>query len=294
MHKNKISKIPTDRIFDVFNMIFMCIVIVVTLYPFYYVIISSFNDPIDFIKGPVYLLPRKFSLVNYIYVLKDKSIINAAFITVARTVIGSVCAVLFTAAFAYGISKTNLLGRKFFLGMALVTMYFSGGLIPSYILIAHGLKLQGNFLVFIIPNLFNAFNAFIMMSFFKAIPAEMEESAKIDGANDLIIFFRLILPVSMPILATVALFNGVFHWNAWFDALLYGGRKLETLQQFLVKSIQSASVNPQAASFVTMNGITSTSVRLTTMVITAFPIVMVYPFLQKYFVKGVMVGSLKG
>ncbi len=290
----KIRKLSGDRIFDVCNLIFMCFIILITLYPFYYVIISSLNDPMDLLKGPVYLLPRKWSLSNYIYIFQDKDILRAAFITVSRTLIGSVTAVLFTAAFAYGVSKKMLLGRKFFIGMALVTMYFSGGLIPSYILIAHGLKLQGNFLVFIIPNLFNAFNAFIMMSFFRGISSEMEESAKIDGANDLIIFFKLIIPVSMPILATIALFNGVFHWNSWFDALLYGGRKLETLQQYLVKSIQSATVSAQAASYVSNTGISSTSIRLTTMVVTAFPIVLVYPFLQRYFVKGVMIGSLKG
>jgi putative aldouronate transport system permease protein len=133
-----------------------------------------------------------------------------------------------------------------------------------------------------------------MMSFFRGIPQEMEESAKIDGANDIIIFIRLILPISMPILATVVLFNGVAHWNSWFDAMLYGGRKLQTLQQYLVKSIQSASVNPKASSFALTYRISSTSIRLTTMVITAFPIVIAYPFLQKYFVKGVMIGSLKG
>lgn len=287
-------RLSGDSAFDIFNVIFMCCIILVTLYPFYYVIISSLNDPIDLLKGPVYLLPRKFSIVNFQYVLQEKAILKAALITIARTVIGSASAVLFTAAFAYGISKKALLGRKFFVGMALVTMYFSGGLIPSYLLIAHGLKLQGNFLVFIIPNLFNAFNAFIMLAFFKGISAEIEESARIDGANDIVIFFKLILPISMPILATIALFNGVFHWNSWFDALLYGGRKLETLQQYLVKSIQSASVNAKAAGFVSTQGISSTSVRLTTMVITAFPIVIAYPFLQRYFVKGVMIGSLKG
>ena len=283
-----------DKAFNIVNMVFMCLIVVLTLYPFYYVIISSFNDPVDLLKGPVYLLPRKFSLVNYIYVLKDKEILNAAFITISRTVIGSLSAALFTAAFAYGVSKSKLLWRKFFIGMALVTMYFSGGLIPSYLLIAHGLHLQGNFLVYIIPNLFNAFNAFIMMSFFRGLPAEMEESATIDGANEIIIFARLVLPVSMPIIATIILFNGVMHWNSWFDAMLYGGRKLQTLQQYLVKSIQSAGVNPQASSYATTNHISSTSIRLTTMVITAFPIVIAYPFLQKYFVKGVMIGSLKG
>ncbi len=290
----KVRKLSGDRVFDVCNLIFMCFIMLLTLYPFYYVIISSLNDPIDLLKGPVYLVPRKWSLTNYVYIFQDKDILRAAFITVARTLIGSATAVLFTAAFAFGVSKKNLLGRRFFVGMALVTMYFSGGLIPSYILVAHGLKLQGNFLVYIIPNLFNAFNAFIMMSFFKGISPEMEESAKIDGANDLIIFFKLILPVSMPILATIALFNGVFHWNSWFDAMLYGGRKLETLQQYLVKSIQSASVSAQAASYVSNTGISSTSIRLTTMVVTAFPIVLAYPFLQRYFVKGIMIGSLKG
>jgi putative aldouronate transport system permease protein len=283
-----------DTVFNVVNIIFMCLVMIVTLYPFYYVIISSLNDPIDLLNGPVYFFPRKLSLVNYIYVLKDSEILNAAFITISRTVIGSLSATLFTAAFAYGISKKNLLLRRFFIGMALVTMYFSGGLIPSYLLISRGLHLQGSFLVYIIPQLFNAFYAFIMMAFFRGIPSEMEESATIDGANDIVIFAKLILPVSMPILATIILFYGVMHWNSWFDAMLYGGRKLQTLQQYLVKSIQSASVNPKASSYATTNRISSTSIRLTTMVITAFPIVMAYPFLQKYFVKGVMIGSLKG
>lgn len=235
----KIRKSAADHTFDVFNTIIMSIVILITLYPFYYVIVSSLNDPIDLLKGPVYLYPRKFSIANYIYVLQDENILKAAFVTISRTVIGSVSAVLFTAAFAYAISKPRLLGRKLFTAMALITMYFSGGLIPSYLLIAHGLKLQGKFLVFIIPNLFNAFNAFIMLSFFRGISPEIEESGRIDGANDFVIFIKLILPISLPILATITLFNGVFHWNSWFDALLYGGRKLETLQQYLVKSIQS-------------------------------------------------------
>lgn len=290
----RVSKINGDSVFDFCNVIFMGLIVLITLYPFYYVIISSLNDPIDLIKGPVYLLPRDFSIVNYQFVLRDEGILRAAYITVARTFIGSLTAVLFTAAFAYGISKKWLLGRRFFITVALITMYFSGGLIPTYILIAQGLNLHGNFLVFIIPNLFNAFNAFIMLSFFRGISAEIEESAKIDGANDIIIFFKLILPISMSVIATITLFNGVSHWNSWFDALLYGGRELETLQLYLVRAIQSASVSPQASLYVSTLSITSTSIRLTTMVITAFPIVLVYPFLQRYFVKGVMIGSIKG
>lgn len=282
-----------DIMFDVLNNLFMFVIVIITLYPFYYIIISSFNDPIDLLKGPIYLYPRKFSLVNYIYIFQEKTILNAAFITIARTIIGSAAAVLFTAAFAYGISRKWLIGRKLFIKMAIITMYFSGGLIPTYLLITRVLNLAGNFLVFIIPNLFNAYNAFIMYSFFKGIPGEIEESAKIDGANDIIIFFRLILPLSSPILATIALFNGVWQWNSWFDALLYGEGKLDTLPLYLVRAIQSATASAEAGRFVSTTGITSTSIRLTTMVVTTFPITIVYPFLQKYFVKGIMIGALK-
>jgi len=283
-----------DIIFDIFNNLFMFIIVVITLYPFYYIMISSFNDPIDLLKGPVYIWPRKFSLVNYMYIFQEKSILKAAFITIARTVISSASAVLFTAAFAYGISRKWLLGRKFFIKMAIITMYFSGGLIPTYLLISRLLNLSGNFLVFIIPNLFNAYNAFIMYSFFRGIPTEIEESAKIDGANDIVIFFKLILPLSLPILATIALFNGVWHWNSWFDALLYGEGKLDTLPLYLVRAIQSATASQaEAGRFVSTTGITSNSIRLTTMVVTTFPITVIYPFLQKYFVKGIMIGALK-
>lgn len=284
-----------EDIFIIFNTIFMCFIVFITFYPFYYVIIASFNEPLDLLKGPIYLLPRKFSLINYRYILQDRGILQAALITVSRTVIGSLSSVLFTAAFAYGISKKWLLGRQFFIMMALITMYVSGGLIPTYLVIAHFLKLRGNFLVFILPNLFNAFNAFIMSSFFrKDISSEIEESAKIDGANDLLIFFRIVLPLSKPILATMILFNGVWHWNSWFDALLYGGRKLETLSLYLVRAIQSASATGQAGSFISTLGLNTYSVRLATMVIITFPIVIIYPFLQRYFVKGLMIGALKG
>lgn len=287
-------KLNGDKLFNCINLFIMGLVILMTLYPFYYVIISSLNEPLDLLRGPVYLIPRQFSLANYSYVLQDDGIFRAGIITIARTVLGSISAVLFTAGFAYGISKRNLLGRRAFITMALITIYFSGGLIPTYLLIAHGLKLHGNFLVFIIPNLFNAFNSFIMLAFFRGISPEIEESGKIDGANDIYIFTKLILPISMPILATITLFNGVFHWNSWFDALLYGGRRLDTLQLYLVRAIQSTNVGARASAFVSTRVVSTTSIRLTTMVITAFPIVIAYPFLQRYFVKGIMIGSLKG
>jgi putative aldouronate transport system permease protein len=284
---------PGEHAFQICNASLMLLAVGATLYPFYYVLITSLNDPLDLLRGPVYLFPRQFSLVNFRYVINDPQVLRAAIVTVARTAIGSVCGVFFTAAFAYGISKSRLLGRAFIVGMTLVTIYFSGGLIPTYLLITRVLRLHGNFLVYIIPNLFNAFFAFIMLSFFRGISSEIEESARIDGANDVLIFVRLILPLSTPVLATIGLFFGVWHWNSWFDAMLYGGQRLVTLQQYLVRAIQSVNVTAMAADFRT-DAVSAQSLRLATMVITTFPIVVTYPFLQRYFVKGVMIGAIKG
>ncbi|OGK11531.1 MAG: ABC transporter permease, partial [Candidatus Riflebacteria bacterium RBG_13_59_9] len=243
------------------NTFFLSLVIAVCFYPFFYIIVSSFNDPLDLLRGPVYFWPRKFSVLNFQYVLKDPEILRAIWITVARTVIGTVVGVLFTAAFAYGISKKRLWGRKVFVGMTLVTIYFSGGLIPTYLLIAQGLHLYGSFLAFIFPNMFNAFFAFIMMSFFREISPEIEESAHMDGATEIRVFVQLIIPISTAVLATIALFYGVWHWNSWFDAMLYGGRKLMTLQQYLVKAIQSVNVSVLSANYRSQS-VSSQSLRL--------------------------------
>lgn len=275
-------------------MMLLALLAFVTLYPFYNILINSFNDPTDASRGGITFLPRVFSIENYKMVFRDDSLINAFIVSVSRTGVGTVSAVLFTAAFAYGISKTELLGRKYILILTIITMYFSGGLIPSYLLIVKLLHLKNNFLVYIIPNLFSAFNALIMLSFFRTLPREMEESAKIDGAHELTIFFRFILPVSKPVLATIALFNAVFHWNSWFDAMLYGGPDLKTLQQILIQIINSNSNVSLIASDLGLQTVTAESVKLATMVITTLPIVFTYPFLQKYFVKGIMIGSVKG
>jgi putative aldouronate transport system permease protein len=282
-----------ELVFDAINTLIHLFVVAICLYPFYYIIISSFNDPIDLLRGPVYFWPRSFSTVNFQYVLKDPEILRATWVTVARTVVGSAVGVLFTGAFAYGISKKRLWGRNVILRMTLITIYFSGGLIPTYLVIAQGLQLYGNFLVYIIPNMFNAFFAFIMLSFFREISPEIEESAFLDGANEIRVFVQLILPLSTAVLATIALFFGVWHWNSWFDAMLYGGRKFQTLQQYLVKAIQSVNVSVMSANY-RSDTVSAQSLRMATMVLTTFPVVVVYPFLQRYFVKGVMIGAIKG
>lgn len=288
------SKSWAGRSFDLVNVLLLLCLAIVTLYPFYNIVITSFNDPTDAARGGINFWPREFSIENYKMVFRDDNIIHAFGVTVARTLIGTATAVLFTGAFAYGVSKPELMGRRFFLMLAIVTMYFSGGIIPYYLVVAKYLHMKGHFLVYIIPNLFSVFNAILMLTFFRGLPKEMEESAKIDGANDLRIFFQLVLPVSKPVLATIALYNAVAHWNAWYDAMLFGNENLQTLQQILMQIISSNSNVSIIASSLGFGSVTAQSLKLATMVITTLPIVFVYPFVQKYFVQGVMIGSVKG
>lgn len=283
-----------EKSFDVVNVLVLLLLCFVTLYPFWNILVSSFNDPTDAARGGITFWPRVFSVDNYAMVFQDDRMIRAFVVTISRTLIGTAAAVLFTAAFAYGVSKTELLGRRLFLMLAIVTMYFSGGIIPTYLLIAKFLHLKGHFLVYIIPGLFNVFNAIIMMTFFRGLPKEVEESAKIDGASDLRIFFRIILSVSKPVLATIALYNGVSHWNAWYDAMLYGNDGLVTLQLILMQIVNSNSNVSVLAANLGFGSVTSQSLKLATMVVTTVPIVFAYPFVQKYFVQGVMIGSVKG
>jgi putative aldouronate transport system permease protein len=222
--------------------------------------------------------------------------------SVSRVVVGVPASVLFTAAFAYGVSKPYLVGQKLILRVMLITMYVNGGIIPTFILIK-SVGLYQNFWVYIVPLLFNAYNAIILVAYFRTVPAEIEESVKIDGGTDLAIFFRVALPISLPVIATIALFVAVAQWNSWFDTILYGGRDLITLQAKLVEIIRDADAARKleaagmgaAASIVRAHfKPTVESVKATAMMVSAIPIICVYPFAQKYFVKGIMIGSLKG
>ena len=288
------SRSLPERWFDWFNVLLMIALCIFTLYPFFNILVTSLNDPTDAARGGITLWPRVFSIENYRMVFKDDQMIRAFIVTIGRTIVGTAAAVLFTAGFAYGVSKNELMGRRFFIMLAIVTMYFSGGIIPYYLVVAKYLHMKNHYLVYIIPNLFSVFNAIIMLTFFRGLPREIEESAKIDGANDLIIFFKLIMPVSKPVLATVALYNAVAHWNSWYDAMLFGNEQMVTLQQILMQIISSNSNVSLTASNLGLGNVSAQSLKLATMVITTLPIVFTYPFVQKYFVQGVMIGSVKG
>ncbi len=275
----------------------MILVCFLALYPVWYTIVISLNDSSDAIRGGIYWLPRKFSLESYKTVFQDKTIIQAFVITILRTVIGTVTSVFFTAMVGYAFSKKHIMGNRLYTIMGTITMFFGGGLIPYFITLKN-LGLYDNFLVYIIPGLFSFWNMIIFMSFFRELPAGLEESAKLDGANDLVIFTRIVIPLSMPVIATIALFNGVGHWNDYFSGVMYINKsELQPIQTYLYRIVASASASKAVVSMptgVTAQQVSSQSVRLATMVVTTFPIMCVYPFLQKYFVKGMLVGSIKG
>jgi putative aldouronate transport system permease protein len=247
-------------------------------------------------RGGIYWWPRKFSLDSFVTVFRSDGIMTAMGITVAKTIVGTVVHVLFTAMVAYAVSRKELIGRNLYMIIGTITMFFGGGLIPTYLLI-RDLGLLDQFLVYIIPVMFSFFDLIIFLSFFREIPVGLEEAAKIDGANDFSIFLRVVIPVSMPVVATIALFHGVYQWNDYFTGMIYiNDTDMQPIQTYLYRVVAQSSSNQMIAAMpsgVAVN-VTSQSLKLATMVVTTAPIVFVYPFLQKYFVKGFMIGSIKG
>jgi putative aldouronate transport system permease protein len=286
-----------EKTFDIINIVLMALFCLMIIYPVWNTVVISLNDATDAMMGGLYWWPRKFSLESYKTVLETPGIFKAFGVTVGKTVIGVVTHVLFTAMVAYGLSKRDLVGRKLYLTVGVITMFFNGGLIPNYLLIRN-LGLLDNFMVYIIPALFSFFDLIIFQSFFRELPASLEESAFIDGANEFQIFLKIILPLSMPVMATIALFNGVYQWNDFFTGIIYiNNPDLQPIQTFLYKVIvqnsSSQMLSAMPAAVTNLAKTTSESIKLATMVIATLPIVLVYPFLQKYFVKGMLLGSVK-
>lgn len=289
-----------DKIFDVVNITIMTVLMFITLYPFWFSIIGSFNEGLDYMRGGVNLWPRKWTLANYRAVFTSGDILKAYKVTILRTVVGTVSHLVVTSLFAYAFSRRNLVGKKIYATMGVITMFFHGGLIPNYLLFKT-LGILNTFWVYIFPALFNFFNVVIFASFFRNIPESINESARMDGANEYTIYGRLIVPLSKPVFAALALFTGVYHWNDFFMSLVFTNDKaLEVMQVFLLRVIQTREVASQMAGAVSADvageaqAANSTTIQLATMVIAAAPILALYPFLQKYFVKGVLIGSIKG
>ena len=286
-----------EFVFDTLNNLAMLLICFVTLYPIWYVLINAFNDGKDAMLGGIYWWPREFSLENFEAVFQNPGIMTAMGLTVAKTVVGVGAHVFFTAMVAYAFSRRDLIGGKLYILLGTITMIFPGMLIPTFLLIRN-LHLLDTFWVYIIPALFSFFDLIIFMTFFREIPDGLVEAARIDGANDWTLFLRVVLPVSMPVVATIALFHGVYQWNDYFTGIIYvNNENLQPIQTFLYRVVAQSSSNIMTAavqgSAVTKT-VTSQSIKLATMVVTTLPIVFAYPFLQRYFVKGMMIGSIKG
>lgn len=286
------------KIFDYINIIILVFLCIVTLYPFINVAALSFNQGTDAAKGGIYLWPRKFTLDNYKQVFRDSQILTAYFITIARTVLGIITSVFFTGLLSYGLSKKYLAGRKVYTLLCVFPMFFGGGLIPFYLLM-RDLHLINNFLVYILPGVVQLFNMILMKTFFQSLPEELEESAWIDGASRFRTFISIIIPVSMPIIATICIFVGVGQWNSYFDGYMYmNNENLYPLQTYLYKLIQKTVISQDLTGMESqarmLQNVTYKTIVSATIMVTTLPVLFIYSFFQKYFTKGVMIGSLKG
>lgn len=293
----KIKRSRQDIVIDVLIGVVMAAVAFATLYPFYLAMVLSLNEGLDAQSGGIYFWPRRFTLENYTSLFKDDSWLRAFFVTLSRTVIGTFFTVTFTAIVSYGLSHKELIFRKFYFGLFIFAMYFSGGVIPYYLTLKN-LHLLNNFAVYIIPGCLSLFYVLVATSFFQDIPGELAESARLDGAGELTIFFRLIVPISMPLLATVAIFTSVGHWNSWYESAFFvQDKSLRTMAYLMMAVInQSSSKNLSGVSAqmaASSSSTTTLSIQLAAMMISVLPILCVYPFFQRYFVTGLTVGAVK-
>jgi putative aldouronate transport system permease protein len=293
----------SENVFISFNITFMLLLCTVTLYPFIYILAYSLNEGADATRGGIYLFPRKFTLFNYLFVLNNGTMQSAYIVTVCRTVLGTFLGLLVTGFTAYGVSFRGLPYRKGIMFYILIPMLFSGGLVPYYIQLSN-LKLINTFWVFVIPGMFSIWNMFVLMKFFMGIPESLRESAILDGANELIVLWKIIVPVSMPAIAAIALFTAVGHWNDWFSgAFFVNNMKLIPVQTYLQRLLSADALTTMIGQEVNdeemfrnsqVADMTIRSVKTAAVMIGTLPILCVYPFLQRYFVKGVLVGSIKG
>ncbi len=286
-----------SKTFDIFNYVFLTIFAFITVAPLLYVLGASFATEYEIATRPMFIIPQDVSLDAYEYIFSSNTLARAFGNSVLITFCGTAINLFFTCTMAYALSKKQLRGRNFFLNMVIFSMFFSGGMIPGYILVS-SLKMINTYWSVLLPGAISAYNMMIVKNFFQSIPQELEESARIDGCNDIMALVRIVLPLSLPVLATFGLFYAVGHWNAYFSAMLYmtGAREKWPLQVILRELIllSEASAGDMANLDPSFVEPPKQSIKMAIIVVSTIPIMCVYPFLQKYFVKGVMVGALKG
>ena len=284
----------SEKALDYVLVVFCLLLIVMTVYPFLNVLAISLNDPMDTMRNINFIIPRKFTLSNYIYIFEENNLGGAFIMSVVRTLVGTIIGVVCTAMLAYVLSRKDFYFNKPFTILFIITMYVSGGMIPEYLLLTRTLHLSNNFMVYIINGLIWVYNVILMRSFIEGLPLALQEAAKIDGANDFVIWAKVILPLCTPTIATVALFLAVGQWNSFMDTYLYA-RNLPTLQYVLYEIMEKATIkiDPHAQANQLQSAVSPMSVRMAITIVATVPILIVYPFLQKYFVGGMTLGAVK-
>ncbi|MGO4546473.1 carbohydrate ABC transporter permease [Paenibacillus sp. 2TAB23] len=283
---------------DVIIHTILILLTICTIFPFYNVVLMSFSDSVAISKQIVYLIPTAFDFSAYSYIFHEPRFLNAFLVTIFVTVVGTLVNMLVTLTGAYVLSKSGFPGRKAVMSGILFTMFFNGGLIPFY-LTMKSYGLINNLFVMILPVAVNTFYMMICIAFFRTLPAALEESAKIDGANEIQILYKVILPISKPMIATIALFYAVDRWNEWWFGVLFmtdvNLLPLQALLRELLTNYQQLLTSISVSSVVSSNSaLQPEMLKMAVLVVSALPIVCLYPFLQKYFTKGVMIGSIKG
>ncbi|MFD1991712.1 carbohydrate ABC transporter permease [Paenibacillus nicotianae] len=294
-----VGKAPlNERIAIVINYMLLVVLCLVILMPLVNILALSLNDGKDASLGGIAFWPRVFSVSNYIEVFKNPAVLQGMEVTLFRTILGTFLSVLLTSMAAFALKNKNLPGVGIASIFIVFTMLFNGGIIP-YFMVLKMFHLNNTIWVYIIPTLYSAWNLILVRTFFQSIDQSMEESAKIDGAHDFQVLFRIYIPLSMPVLSVICLFNGVMHWNDWFSGAFYvTDEKLRPLQTILQQMLTAAEAMRKNLSMNAMmsagNSVTTESMKMTMVIISVVPIATIYPFIQKYFVQGIMVGSVKG
>ena len=287
----KIKESGSFRVFNVFNAIILTLISVAMLYPFLYLVAQSFSSTQAIVAGQVGLIPKDFNISTYKYVVTDGKFIPYYGNTVVYSIIGTVCALLFSALLAYPLSKAELYGGKAINKFIIFTMYFSGGMIPNYILMV-SLGLRDTVASFILPGMISTYYVILMRSFFLTLPRELEEAGEIDGLDLWGVFWRIAIPLSKPIIATMTLFYVVQYWNDWFDAFLYLDTTTKWPVAYYLRQLISSASGTSADAGDAMQ--IASNIKSCAMVLTSAPIICIYPFIQKYFVQGMMLGGVKG
>ena len=295
----KYKKSMGEHIFDCFNALLMLCVFIIMLYPFIYILSYSLSSPSK-MTGGLLMIPKGFTLQYYVMVFRIKRILNGIFISVSRTVLVTALMIFFSSMAAYVLSRREVPGRPFFNKFFIFTMYFSGGLIPTY-LVFRGLGLTNSYLVYIFPNIISVFNMILIRTYIESLPDELHDAAVVDGANDYVLFFRVLFPLLTPIIATVGLFTAIGQWNSYIDTAIYNPMRQElfSLQYILYSFLSSVQrLTPEdmqsLGTDVMANLISRKGLNMAITVVTILPIACVYPFIRKYFASGLLIGSIKG